>query len=161
MFDRGDKSSKLDRFLVCPNFFNKWSLATVMGLPRLYSDHCPIILNTAAHDFGPSPFKFFTSWLDKPDFVHMVLQWYSSFMFHRPPDLAFATKLRWIKGKIKSWAVVQRSAAVTLLASSKLELNYIEAVADSRILSQREIDRRLECKRVIVEIECANLLDIK
>ncbi|XP_022004617.1 uncharacterized protein LOC110902212 [Helianthus annuus] len=42
--DNGKKLSKLDRFLVCPKFFNKWSTACVKVLPCLVSDHYPILL---------------------------------------------------------------------------------------------------------------------
>lgn len=57
------KLSKLDRFLVFPSFLNLAPHAFVTALPREISDHCPILLSTSRKDFGPSPFRFFNSWM--------------------------------------------------------------------------------------------------
>ncbi|KAD3641634.1 hypothetical protein E3N88_30858 [Mikania micrantha] len=59
MKGNGESFSKLDRFLVCDSFINKWPNACVTALPRKWSDHCPIILCTSEIDFGPVPFGFF------------------------------------------------------------------------------------------------------
>ncbi|GJT91413.1 RNA-directed DNA polymerase, eukaryota, reverse transcriptase zinc-binding domain protein [Tanacetum coccineum] len=37
---KGTKISKLDRFLISPNFFDHWPNASVTALERLISDHC-------------------------------------------------------------------------------------------------------------------------
>ncbi|KAL4564725.1 hypothetical protein LXL04_028794 [Taraxacum kok-saghyz] len=57
------KFSKLDRFLVSTKFCETWPNAYSLALPRIHADHCPILLETNAPDFGPSPFPFFSSWL--------------------------------------------------------------------------------------------------
>ncbi|KAJ0501375.1 putative Endonuclease/exonuclease/phosphatase superfamily [Helianthus annuus] len=54
--DNGKKLSKLDRFLVSPDFFNKWPSACVRVLQCHLSDHCPIILELVDLIFGPRPF---------------------------------------------------------------------------------------------------------
>lgn len=59
----GFKLCKLDKFLVCPNFFNNFPTASVTVLPCEYSDHSPIILQIALLDFDLTPFQFFNSWL--------------------------------------------------------------------------------------------------
>ncbi|KAJ0532537.1 putative endonuclease/exonuclease/phosphatase [Helianthus annuus] len=51
--DNGRKLSKLDRFLVCSDFFNKWPSACVRVMPSRLSDHCPIILELVDLKFGP------------------------------------------------------------------------------------------------------------
>ncbi|KAD4889133.1 hypothetical protein E3N88_21206 [Mikania micrantha] len=51
----GSSYSKLDRFLVCNEFVNKWPYACARVLPRHLSDHCPIILTATNIDFGPPP----------------------------------------------------------------------------------------------------------
>ncbi|KAJ0578964.1 putative Endonuclease/exonuclease/phosphatase superfamily [Helianthus annuus] len=44
--DKGRKGSKIDRLLVCPDFFGLWPSACFRALPRYLSDHSPIILIT-------------------------------------------------------------------------------------------------------------------
>ncbi|KAJ9558649.1 LOW QUALITY PROTEIN: hypothetical protein OSB04_013263 [Centaurea solstitialis] len=59
----GTKGSKLDRFLFSEKFAELRPNTCSLALPRLYSDHCPIILDCGRVDFGPIPFRFFNSWL--------------------------------------------------------------------------------------------------
>ncbi|XP_022019795.1 uncharacterized protein LOC110919855 [Helianthus annuus] len=67
--DRGDKLSKLDRFLVCLGFLERWSMATVLALNRDVSDHRPILLSTIPSDFGHIPFRCYNSWMEIPGFI--------------------------------------------------------------------------------------------
>ncbi|PWA74986.1 Endonuclease/exonuclease/phosphatase [Artemisia annua] len=65
-FTRIDKScskmAKLDRFLVSNRLTECLYQMVGMVLPRLWSDHCPIVLKHEARDYGPIPFKLFNSW---------------------------------------------------------------------------------------------------
>lgn len=54
----GSKMSKIDRILVCSTFMDRWPNATLMALPKKWSDHHPLSLNVKKKDFGPKPFKF-------------------------------------------------------------------------------------------------------
>lgn len=62
MSEDGKSLSKLDWFLACEKFMDKWGNAVATVLPRRFSDHCPIILINEPVDFGPTPFRFFNSW---------------------------------------------------------------------------------------------------
>ena len=63
----GTKFSKIDRILLSAGFLSTWPNPAVVALPRLYSDHNPLILDTGRVDFGPVPFRFFNSWLSMDD----------------------------------------------------------------------------------------------
>ncbi|XP_022041079.1 uncharacterized protein LOC118492169 [Helianthus annuus] len=66
--DNGKKLSKLDRFLVCSEFFNKWPNACVRVIQCYKSDHSPILLELVDLNFGPRPFRIFNSWIEKAGF---------------------------------------------------------------------------------------------
>ena len=68
----GNKCSKLDGFLFSPNFADKWPNSKALVLPRIYSDHCPILLDSKSVDFGPTPFKFYNSWLTSESLSKVV-----------------------------------------------------------------------------------------
>nr|KAJ0211867.1 hypothetical protein LSAT_V11C400195860 [Lactuca sativa] len=68
MNSTGDKHSKHDRFLVSLNSIEAWPTLNVTTMPRVHSDHSTIILSALQHDFGPTPFIFFNSWLKDPGF---------------------------------------------------------------------------------------------
>ncbi|GKB86411.1 RNA-directed DNA polymerase, eukaryota, reverse transcriptase zinc-binding domain protein [Tanacetum coccineum] len=60
---RGDKLSKLDRFLITENSASYMHNYSAQVLDCHISDHRPIILSASSLDFGPTPFKFYNSWL--------------------------------------------------------------------------------------------------
>ena len=68
----GAKLSKLDRFLVSDVVYDCFDHLQVSVLDRKWSDHCPILLHYNMVDFGPSPFKFFNSWLSLEVFADVV-----------------------------------------------------------------------------------------
>ncbi|GJY39390.1 putative RNA-directed DNA polymerase, eukaryota [Tanacetum coccineum] len=83
--DDGCKFSKLDRFLVSPNFNEKWINLAAIALDRKESDHCPIVLKDISVDFGPKPFRVFDIWLEDPDVEKIVVEaWGKMVTSHRP-----------------------------------------------------------------------------
>ena len=58
----GTTKSKLDRFLVSPDWINKWPATMQCTLVRNFSDHCLIILRSKVIDWGPKPFRVLDSW---------------------------------------------------------------------------------------------------
>ncbi|KAJ0805669.1 putative RNA-directed DNA polymerase [Helianthus annuus] len=151
--DRGDKLSKLDRFLVCIGFIESWPGATVLALDRLYSDHRPLLLSTMSSDFGPVPFQFYNSWLELHGFMEFVLGKCSQFSFNGPADLALATKLRWLKNRIKEWVAVERNRNERLYAIRRQKKAELELLAEERSLNQVELELRMDYKQFILEVD--------
>ncbi|GKF45420.1 RNA-directed DNA polymerase, eukaryota, reverse transcriptase zinc-binding domain protein, partial [Tanacetum coccineum] len=68
----GTKLSKLDRFLVTEDVLDSTPDIRITALDRLCFDHTPILLHVSKFDFGPTPFKFYNSWLLRDDFDDIV-----------------------------------------------------------------------------------------
>ncbi|GJX07501.1 RNA-directed DNA polymerase, eukaryota, reverse transcriptase zinc-binding domain protein [Tanacetum coccineum] len=103
---RGDKLSKLDRFLITEDsspYFQNFS-ALVLDSP--ISDHRPIILKPSTLDFGPTPFKFYNSWLLDNRLHDLV----SHFWKHRMAEVGsnpisdFKNKMKALKPIITEWS---------------------------------------------------------
>nr|GEW14102.1 hypothetical protein [Tanacetum cinerariifolium] len=78
-FDKeGSKLSKLDRFLVSPNFLETWNNAFVNVLCRIVFDHCLIVISCGLLNFGPKPFKFFDKWIENKDMMEVVADSWSN-----------------------------------------------------------------------------------
>ncbi|GJV80373.1 RNA-directed DNA polymerase, eukaryota, reverse transcriptase zinc-binding domain protein [Tanacetum coccineum] len=60
---RGNKLSKLDRFLITEITTSHMRNHSAQVLDCHISDHRPIVLSASTVDFGPSPFKLYNSWL--------------------------------------------------------------------------------------------------
>ncbi|XP_057794890.1 uncharacterized protein LOC131011125 [Salvia miltiorrhiza] len=65
--------SRLDRAIYADSFANLWSSVFVQALPRITSDHSPLILHCMV-DAPPRHrfFKFLNMWTLHPDFLHTV-----------------------------------------------------------------------------------------
>lgn len=78
---RGSKLSKLDRFLVSPSLVNDWPAISVIALERTFADHCPLLLKSEVHDYGPSLFRFFDHWMQDELFNEMIKTTWSNMTF--------------------------------------------------------------------------------
>nr|XP_043615970.1 uncharacterized protein LOC122587876 [Erigeron canadensis] len=96
-------SSKIDHILMFPGFMNKWPTASFTSLPRSLSDHRPLILTTSDVDFGPPPFRLFSSWSLKPGFDQVVQNSLSTGIFFGKPGQILNSKLKKLKPDIKRW----------------------------------------------------------
>ncbi|KAJ9535890.1 LOW QUALITY PROTEIN: hypothetical protein OSB04_un000946 [Centaurea solstitialis] len=159
----GSKLSLLDRFLVTNNFFCKWSHSFVTILPRGLSDHCPLIMDTVAINFGPTYFKFFNSWLLNSSLEKVVKEcWQSvSIPAYTPPIQRFMLKLRLLKKKIREWRKSEfdqicRNKKIWADKSANLDLK-----AESGSLSFEERKERMEIDLKLFELEKAEALDLK
>ncbi|XP_075088318.1 uncharacterized protein LOC142170330 [Nicotiana tabacum] len=66
-------ASRLDRFLISERWDEPFKFIKQRTLPRVTSDHCPIILECGEWNKGKSYFKFENMWCEHKDFVTMHL----------------------------------------------------------------------------------------
>ncbi|PWA62374.1 RNA-directed DNA polymerase, eukaryota [Artemisia annua] len=66
------KMSKLDRFLVSTSVMDALPDLKVTALPRGWWDRIPLMLHKEKVDYGPVPFKFFHSWLQRDGFDECI-----------------------------------------------------------------------------------------
>ncbi|GJV14199.1 RNA-directed DNA polymerase, eukaryota, reverse transcriptase zinc-binding domain protein [Tanacetum coccineum] len=100
----GSKMSKLDRFLISNDVIHDNPNLQVVALDRVWSDHNPILLHSKNHDFGPTPFKVFHSWFNRPEFKAFVKDRWAVITdedseFSKPLHI----KLKDLKSHLKLW----------------------------------------------------------
>ncbi|XP_076924162.1 uncharacterized protein LOC143586507 [Bidens hawaiensis] len=149
MSEDGEKLSKLDRVLVNESFLNSWPDATLKALPRLHSDHCPLILITSAIHFGVAPFRFFNSWLGNNNLDEVVASVFSEGVGGAGPDKALSCILKRLKEKIKEWRSKANEAELLEFKRAVSMLSVLEEHAEARSLSMDEKLLRVESKRII------------
>ncbi|GJX20869.1 putative RNA-directed DNA polymerase [Tanacetum coccineum] len=81
--------------------------ASVLVLPRSYSDHCPILLKVGSLNFGPKPFKVFDKWLKMDEFTSLITSYWAHIPNSQPHDILLKNKLRSLRLEIKNWAAVR------------------------------------------------------
>jgi hypothetical protein len=65
--------SRIDRFLVSPDWEARFPVSSQKRLPHLYSDHFPILLDCGDFSRGNRSFKFDNMWLKAEGFVGKVI----------------------------------------------------------------------------------------
>ena len=70
-------------------------------LPRVLSDHCPLLLEAGVVWRGQSAFKFENMWLKVKGFVDRVKQWWDGYSFAGSPSFILAQKLKALKADLK------------------------------------------------------------
>ncbi|XP_071713337.1 uncharacterized protein [Rutidosis leptorrhynchoides] len=101
--DDGVKFSKLDRFLVTDDFIKLWKDLSINVLDRKESDHCPLVLQDGAIDFGPKPFKIFDNWLELEGAGNVIQDGWNKNVRGNLKDCIFRDKLKNVKAGLKSW----------------------------------------------------------
>ncbi|KAJ0454037.1 putative RNA-directed DNA polymerase [Helianthus annuus] len=158
----GNKHSKLDRFLVNAEFFNKWPDASVEAVSTFLSDHCSLIMKTAAENFGPRPFRIFDSWFDKSGFSEVVSKVLKKDEgWSGPPDSCLMRKLCVLRAELKVWRdnMLKSASEEVLVALSDLE--NVQSVMEVRDLTEDEEWTFMECKRILLEEEERKSSDLR
>ncbi|XP_020102569.1 uncharacterized protein LOC109720094 [Ananas comosus] len=94
--------AKLDRFLVSIQWDRSYPHCKVKALPKITSDHCPILLSTAILS-APRRFRFEKVWLTRDDFHSNMTLWWNKVPPKNSAILTFTAKLRHCRTRIKEW----------------------------------------------------------
>ncbi|KAG9447760.1 hypothetical protein H6P81_013888 [Aristolochia fimbriata] len=98
------RSSQLDRFLVTQGWLDLHKNVSGRVLPRLTSDHNPIMLETEPDSWGVPPFCFEDGWLLEDGFKEKLKTRWEDCDAHGKACLRFSKKLKSLKNKIRAWA---------------------------------------------------------
>ncbi|GJT95773.1 RNA-directed DNA polymerase, eukaryota, reverse transcriptase zinc-binding domain protein [Tanacetum coccineum] len=108
---------------------------------KLWSDHTPILLHVSKSDFGPTPFKFYNSWLLRDGFDGCIkAAWPSLELNIDGGRLASHDKLRALKHIIKQWHANMSSHDRSSKQTAMLDLNLIDKKTDEGSASQIDLD---------------------
>uniref|UniRef100_M1BT70 Endonuclease/exonuclease/phosphatase domain-containing protein n=1 Tax=Solanum tuberosum TaxID=4113 RepID=M1BT70_SOLTU len=102
--ERHDSAARLDRFLISEEWETSFRNIKQSTMHRVISDHCPLILECGNWEKSNSYFKFENWWLQTENFKEMVKNWWDSFNVRGRPDFILASKLRYLKDKLKEWS---------------------------------------------------------
>ncbi|KAL7597818.1 hypothetical protein Lser_V15G24868 [Lactuca serriola] len=157
----GPKLSKLDRFLACANFIKHHPSLAATALPRELFDHSPITLISSVVDFGPSPFKFFNSWLLVEGINEVVTTAWSEFKGYGTADMQLMARLRHVKYVVRNLRNMKFKEENKELIDLKEEKARMELVAESRPLSDDELKALCNGAQRILELEKLKSLDLR
>ena len=137
-------ASRLDRFLFSDQWEDHFSAITQAALPRLISDHSPIVLQAGGFSSGKSPFRFENMWLKIDGFQDLVRSWWNGYSVEGYSSHCIAEKLKALKKDLKNW---------NKEVIGNVSLNRAEAFSRLQRWETRENDSPL----IASEVEAKNL----
>lgn len=146
---RGEDSlqaSRIDRFLISPEWNDNFKTIKQLALPRVESDHRPLLLECGDWKANPSYFKFENMWLQVEGFVDKIEEWWHSYSIRRSPDFILVQKQRKLKKDITDWnrtTFGQLEAQKTKLLE---DLALLEQATENRLVSQAEKELSMHLK---------------
>ncbi|XP_021984925.1 uncharacterized protein LOC110880779 [Helianthus annuus] len=147
------KLSRIDRVFVCDSIFNKWPSACVRALKREHSDHAPLCLTLIDTNFGPKPFRWFDSWLDRPGCEDVVKNALLEWQTNGSADLKFTKKMGMLRAKLKMWIQDTRFKENEDFNRLKKEQEDMELLMEQKDLDEVDLWVWAECKKSLEEIE--------
>ncbi|CAL5344867.1 unnamed protein product [Camellia sinensis] len=137
----GVKWSKLDRFLVNPEWLEVFKLK-LWGLPRILSDHCPLILMEEERDWGPRPFRFINAWLLHHQFSTFFEKVWKEARVDGWVGFILQSKLKLLREALRNWNREVFGDVSAKLKNAEEELNKLDLLAETRALVDSEKARR-------------------
>ncbi|XP_070045594.1 uncharacterized protein [Nicotiana tomentosiformis] len=105
-WSKGDnclQASRIDRFLISNEWNDSFNDVRQIALPKVISDHRPIILESGDWDATPSFFKFENMWLQSEEFLGKLKSWWQNYTFTGRADFILIQKLKSLKKDITTW----------------------------------------------------------
>ncbi|XP_028118140.1 uncharacterized protein LOC114315728 [Camellia sinensis] len=133
--------SRIDRVLLSPEWLIHFKLK-LWGLPRLISDHCPLLMMEDERDWGPKPFRFINAWTLHPKFAQLFTTCWGNSSFVGWAGFILQQKLKHLKLELKKWNTEVFGNVSTKLKASEEELHDLDITTEGRELLHSEKARR-------------------
>ncbi|XP_057775017.1 uncharacterized protein LOC130993994 [Salvia miltiorrhiza] len=148
--------STLDRVFFSDSFAEEWHTIFTQVLPRVTSDHSPIILVChSAPLSGRRFFRFLDMWTLHPDFLEMVKRSWASDLINTCPIFTVMAKLKRLRKDLRLWNKNTFGHVDKLLMERQQELleiqeriaseGYTEDLFDKEVRAQASINTSLSC----------------
>ncbi|GJS85894.1 RNA-directed DNA polymerase, eukaryota [Tanacetum coccineum] len=150
----GSKMSKLDRFLISKGLMGFCPNISAITLDRYLSDHRPILLREACHDYGPIPFRMFHYWFEWDGFDKFIVDTWTNINISDNNAISqFMKKLRYLKEQIKTWVRNKKESASAKKSNLKGLLHDLDRLIDEKKADKELINKRIHVINSLQDLE--------
>ncbi|KAH0716935.1 hypothetical protein KY285_012966 [Solanum tuberosum] len=146
-------ASRIDRISHCAEWGDNFTHIKQSCLPKMASDHNPIILSYGGEEWKKSYFKFEIWWLEVEGFKDRVKEWWASFQVNGRSGYILAEKLKMLKVKLKEWSKVNRGNWKQRKEDILNQISKWETVQEQRPLTDNELIQKTHLAMEFEELE--------
>uniref|UniRef100_A0A0V0IFJ2 Putative ovule protein n=1 Tax=Solanum chacoense TaxID=4108 RepID=A0A0V0IFJ2_SOLCH len=143
-------AARLDRFLYSTEWDEQFRNIRQQIMPRVISDHSPIMLQCGDWEQRKPYFKFENWWTNVEGFKELIQDWWNGFVVEGCPDFKLSMKLKMVKQKLKEWSGVTFGELINKKNRLLNELAEIDLIQNDRMLTEDEMIIRAT---ILVELE--------
>ncbi|GKB47864.1 hypothetical protein Tco_0898617 [Tanacetum coccineum] len=127
------------------------------GIPN----HRLILLKESEVDYGPTPYRFFHSWLEMEGFHNLVIHtWKNDGIVEANGLISFKKKLQNLKNTIREWVTSKKAEANKIKKDHRMRLSSIDAKIDQGRASVEDFTNRKDSIIFLGEIDHLETKDI-
>ncbi len=123
----------------------------MVAVPRITSDHSPILLSTCEKVIYRR-FRFEEVWLTRGDFCSLVPIWWGEVPTKSSSALTFAAKLRHCRKRMKEWRATSFYTIARTMKAFSDEIQQLDTLEESQNLTLQQLDRRRQLKSHILKV---------
>lgn len=133
-------------FLISPEWSDTFKSIKQIAVPKVMSDHRPVLLLNGDWEDNPSYFKFENMWLQEEWFLDKIKEWWQNYSIRESLDFILSQKLRCLKQDITDWNREVIGKMETRKSKALDELMAIEQAIENRLPSQAEKEKMMVLK---------------
>uniref|UniRef100_A0A453DH67 Endonuclease/exonuclease/phosphatase domain-containing protein n=1 Tax=Aegilops tauschii subsp. strangulata TaxID=200361 RepID=A0A453DH67_AEGTS len=143
----------IDRVFTSLSWDAYFRLSVVTALPRVGSDHTPLILDTGARRVSsPKIFRFEKWWLDHPDFKKMVADTWNTPVPEKTAIDIWMNKIKLFRKKARGWSINIEADIKKKKRELLLEFDILDVFSERNQIDDRDKTRMEEIKKELAHI---------
>lgn len=143
--------AKLDRFLISTEWDHTYPLSKVMVIPRITSDHSPILLSSS-DKMTKRLFRIEEVWLAREDFYNLVPVWWNEMPKKGSSVLTVVAKLRHCRKRIKEWCSTSFYNISKAMKTIYEEIQQLDHLEENQSLTSQQFEKRKHLKTQLMKV---------
>ncbi|CAN6546588.1 unnamed protein product [Malus baccata var. baccata] len=149
---RGRTERRLDRSLCDIRWFDSWPHSNCIALPKVVSDHNPLIFSgSRVLRNGHRPFRFQSMWVQHPSFRETVTHCWSNTVVYGCPMFIILQKLKALKTCLRQWNFSVFGDVHNRVANARHNLSMIQQRISIEGINNDLFEEEIVAKTTVME----------
>ncbi|XP_050113925.1 uncharacterized protein LOC126592246 [Malus sylvestris] len=149
---RGRTERRLDRSLCDISWFDSWPHSNCIALPKVVSDHNPLIFSgSRVLSSGHRPFRFQSMWVQHPSFRETVTHCWRNTVVYGCPMFIILQKLKALKTCLRQWNFSVFGDVHNRVANARHNLSMIQQRISTEDINNDLFEEEIVAKTTVME----------